>query len=485
MYAPDSPFTVYEASEWWGDSWDPITYGTEVDFCRPFFEQLDELFKKIPRPSLWQRNCENSEYANMALGSKNCYLCFGCVENEDCDYGHIVWNCKDTIDNLYLFKSESCYECVDCLSSNKLFYSQECENCADSIGLFDCRSCTDCIGCVGLIGKSYYVFNQPVSKEEYKQIKTEFMPLSKDSVNIILEKREELRRSLPQRSFFGSHNNDVSGNHIYNSHNIHNSFDIKSGEESKYVYTVLNAIGTYDSSFSVKLESCYEVLNCIGKDILFSHNCFECHDVMYSELCANSHDLFGCISLRNKSYCIFNKQYREEDYYAMRDKITAWLKERGDYGTFFPTWMSPFAYNESIANEYSEKSKEEALAQGFKWKHELPFIQGQGTIDYESISNNPTDYDESLTKEILTCTSCTKNYRLISREVAFYKRMNIPIPGECFNCRHQKRMRSRLPRTLYDGVCAHCGDSIKTSYDKEKQMTYKTYCEKCYQAEVI
>ncbi|MES2930510.1 MAG: hypothetical protein V4665_01875 [Patescibacteria group bacterium] len=485
MYAPDAPYTVYESAEWWSDSWDAISYGMDVDFSRLFFNELNELFKKVPRTALVRINCVNSDYVNMAIGSTNCYLCFGCVENEDCDYGHIIWNSRDTIDNLYLFKSESCYECIDCLSSNKLFYSQECEGCADSIGLFDCRSCTDCIGCVGLIGKSYHVFNQQVDKETYKQIKNEMMPLTPEKISIILAKREELRRNLPQRSFFGSHNNDVSGNHIYNSHNIHHSFDIKGGEDSKYVYTVRNAVDTYDGSFSVTLDSCYEALNCVGKNIYFSHLCIDSHDIMYSDSCFNCHELFGCFGLRNKSYCILNKQYSKDEYYELRDKLIEFLSQKGEFGSFFPTFMSPFAYNESIVNEYVERSEEEALEFGSQWKHDIPSTMGQGTMEWNALPENPEEYDESLTTEIFTCEACEKNYRLIPREIAFYRRMGIVIPRECFNCRHAKRMHARFPRTLYDGVCAHCGTVIRTPYDKDKQSLYHLFCEHCYQQEVV
>ena len=41
------------------------------------------------------------------------------------------------------------------------------------------------------------------------------------------------------------------------------------------------------------------------------------------------------------------------------------------YGHFFPNEISPFAYNETVAQEYFPLSKEEAEEQGFDWHAEL------------------------------------------------------------------------------------------------------------------
>ena len=38
------------------------------------------------------------------------------------------------------------------------------------------------------------------------------------------------------------------------------------------------------------------------------------------------------------------------------------------YGEFFPSELSPFCYNETIAQEYFPLTKEEATEQGYKWK---------------------------------------------------------------------------------------------------------------------
>lgn len=485
MYAPDVPFPVYESVEWWGDSWDAMSYGRDIDWSRPFFPQFNELSLHVPRFALTNVKSTGCEYANMTLGSNNCYLVFGAVDDQDCAYGHIVWNSTDTLDALYAFKSESCYECTDCLGCNRLLYSEECESCADSIGLFDCRSCTDCIGSVGLTGKNHYIFNQPVSAEEYKAFLKEHPLTSPTTLPFILEKREKLRRSLPQRAFFGSHNVNVSGNHVYNAKNVHDSFDVKSGEDSRYCYTSRQAINSYDCGFSPEIEECYQSLTCTGNNLVGCQICVDSHNIFYSENCFGSNNLFGCSGLRQKSYCIFNKQYSKEEYEVLVTRLIEHMKSHNEWGNFFPATLSPFAYNESIANEYMPLKKEEALSQGFRWRDDIPTTRGQGTISMNQLPKNPQDFSDILLNEVLTCEKCEKNYRLISYEIAFYKRMNLPLPTDCFNCRHETRMQARNPRTLWNGNCASCNKEIRTSYPPEKQKMYQIYCEACYQREMI
>ncbi len=485
VYDVETLFPVYDITEWWSDDWDPMSYGMEIDFETSFFKQLDRLFKTVPHASIMNVQSENCEYSNQVLKSKNCYLTFGCIEDEDCDYGHVIWNCRDCLDDLYLFRCESCYECIDCLGSTKLLYSQECEACVDSIGLFDCRNCLNCIGCVGQINKSYYIFNKQVTKEQYKEFVLQHPLNEKDSVDYILNEREKLRKIIPQRSFFGSHNNDVSGNHIYNAHNVHHSFDIKGGENSKYCFTVRKAIDSYDISFTADLEECYQSLT-IDKSnkVIGSQQIVDCHDVYYSEHCYNCSNIFGCYGLRKKSYCILNKQYSKEEYEKLTKEIIDVLKDNKEWGDFFPSFMTPFAYNEAIVNEYMPLTIEEALSKGFRWKDNIPSSKGQGTIEYPDLPKNPEQYSDELLKEILTCSRCEKNYKLIGREINFYKKNKLELPDKCFNCRHESRMSKRNPRNLWRGKCAKCNNDITTSYKPEDQKIYKIYCEKCYQQEV-
>ncbi|MBI5139474.1 hypothetical protein HZA26_02595, partial [Candidatus Nomurabacteria bacterium] len=369
VYHENAPFPVYSVDEWWSDDWDPMSYKIDLDLNKPFFEQVKELFVAVPRIGVMNTRCENCEYSNQIDNSKNCYFAFGCLEGEECDYSHIIWNCTFSIDCLYVFKCEGCYECIDCLGSNKLFYSEECENCIESVGLFDCRGCLNCIGCVGLVSKSYCIFNKQVTREEYLEFLERYPLYKKESIDYILSEREKLKTSLPQRAFFGSRNNSVSGNHIYNAHNVHNSFDIKSGENSKYCFTARKVIDSYDISFTGDAEECFNSLTMLGGNkVIGSQTIVDSHDVYYSEYCYNSNNIVGCYGLRKKSYCILNKQYSKEEYNSLLPKIIELIKKENGFGNFFPKEFSPFGYNEAIVNEYMPLNKEEALRLGFTWR---------------------------------------------------------------------------------------------------------------------
>ena len=446
MYSEKVPFPVWSHEEWWSDDWDAHTYGREVDFTQPFFSQIQKLWEVVPRYAVINTQSENCIYSNGVWKSKDCYFVFGCVDDENCAYGHIVWNSKDCFDGLYVFKSELCYECVDVLGSYHLLYSQDCESCNDSIGLYDCRGCSNCIGCVGLQQKNYYIFNESVGKEAYEKFLDQHPIGEPETIKMILGKREELRRILPQRNVFGSHNNNVLGDHIYNAKNIHYSFDVKGGEDSKYIFTCRKAIDSYDVSFTGDIELGYQNAHCNGRNIMFSHVLINCTDAYYSENCTNCHSIFGCEGLKSAEYCILNKKYSKEEYEMLLPKLIEHMRKTGEWGNYFPKEMIPFAYNESIVNEYFPLTKEEAIQKGYRWEDDIPRTKGQ----------------EAIKNDVLKCNTCGYNYKLTSQEITFYKRIGVGIPIDCFYCRHERRMKSRNVRILWPGVCAKCKKSSRS-----------------------
>ena len=55
MYAPDAPFKVYEQEIWWSDQWDPLQYGRDFDFKKPFLSSFGNSSCRF-RAWLWSIN---------------------------------------------------------------------------------------------------------------------------------------------------------------------------------------------------------------------------------------------------------------------------------------------------------------------------------------------------------------------------------------------------------------------------------------------
>ncbi|MBD3360348.1 hypothetical protein GF366_00940 [Candidatus Peregrinibacteria bacterium] len=141
--------------------------------------------------------------------------------------------------------------------------------------------------------------------------------------------------------------------------------------------------------------------------------------------------------------------------------------------------MSPFCYNESQAQIFFPLTKDEILRKGYKWKE--PDGKRVQLQTFE-ISENIDRVSDDILNEVLVCEDCGCNYKIIARELEFYRDMGIFIPRKCYQCRHKERVSKRTKWELFDRKCSNCGKNIKTAYPLDlKEMIY---CEKCYLEEV-
>src|SRR3989344_7471001 len=51
-YPQEKPQIVWCPECWYSDKLDPLAYGQDFDFSRPFFEQFTEMYKQVPTLSL-------------------------------------------------------------------------------------------------------------------------------------------------------------------------------------------------------------------------------------------------------------------------------------------------------------------------------------------------------------------------------------------------------------------------------------------------
>ncbi|MCB0345714.1 MAG: hypothetical protein KDD66_11395 [Bdellovibrionales bacterium] len=479
MYSQDCPFPVYETNYWWSDAWSAFDYGRAIDFQRPFFEQYQALAAAVPRFPIMNLQSENCGYSNFVFRAKDCYLVFGCVDNDSCMYGHIVWESENCVDNLYVYRSQWCSNCVDCVECYDVHYSFESTGCTESYFLYDCRSCSNCFGCWNLRGAQYCLFNQQFSREEYKQSMQQMFPMTWEKIEYVSGLLEERRRAecvVPEH--FGLKNEDVSGNHIYESKNLENCWDAKVLENCRHCYTVLNTNNSHDISFTAgPVQFCADVLTVTGCErVFYSHMLSNCSDSYLSEFCFNCRDVFGCIGLRNAQYCIFNKQYSKDDYFALRKRLIAHMEQTEEWGEFFPIKDSPFAYNESIVNEYYPLTKQEAQSLGWRWKERnVP----SAVPAAESAPKTINEADSETCKRVFKCQKSGQAYKVIPQELDFYRRIGLPLPSYCPDVRHEQRMNLRSARRLEPRTCAKCKGAILTAHTETAET--KLLCQDCYQ----
>ncbi len=506
MFKPEARFPVYCHECWWSDKWNPLDYGRDYDFKIPFFKQFAELQKVVPRPASYSTQNIESEYCNHTAHMKRGYLMFGSWFSENCGYGQTVIKSKDCWDCSFLKNCELCFASVDCTQCNQILFSQNCSGCIDSAFLYDCRNCQNCLFSYNLRNKNYHVFNKAVSKEEYQKIRHEML----GSRQALEKKFSEFRKTLKEKAIHkymtGERNYSVSGDFIYNSKNVKNSYYVLDGENHKY--SVRSTEGQKDSMdiFGVNAgELGYE-----SNNIDFSSRCFfsvngeNNMDSSYLVDCDHVNNSFGCISVRKKEYCILNKQYDKKMYEELKEKIISQMKElpyidkKGKsyaYGEFFPAELSPFYYNETIAQEYSQINEQEAKEMGYSWdaieeKNYTP------TKSWKDLPDTIEKVDDSILSEIILCEAwdsdkksaqnhnCTKAFRIIENELSMYRKWGIPLPRKCPNTRYFEMSQLRNPVNFWHRKCMKegCENEFETSYSPEKSDI--VYCERCYQQEV-
>jgi len=378
--------------------------------------------------------------------------------------------------------------------------------------------CNDCFGCANLRKSSYCIFNKQYTEEEYEK---EIEKMKLDTISGIKNAREKARDfwdTQPTKSQHGLKNLNSYGSHVTNCKNVKDSFLIREGENLRFCQylQVPKSKDCYDATaWGANMELHYETGICGDNsyNIKFSSDCWpNCKNLEYCTSCFSSSDCFGCVGLKKKQYCILNKQYSEEEYKELVEKIKKhmddmpFIDKKGriyKYGEFFPIEHSPFGYNNSTAIQFFPMTKEQAKENEYPW---IEVERGKYNITKKAVDlpDSINDADDGILKEIIECKNCKSPYRILENEFTFYKREKIPLPNLCDECRFKRRIEDRLKIEQYDKQCMCAGETDTTKTYKNTvehfhgknicKEEFKTghdpkrgeivYCEKCYQQEV-
>lgn len=496
IFAPGVEHRVYCHNCWWSDKWDQNAFGKEYDSTRSFLVQFFELFKQAPTPALSNSNPINSEYIQHTSNSKNCYLVFfsgGAAGNEDCSYSYRLDGCKNCVDCSYTTQSENSYELIDATHCNNVFYSRYTENSFDSAFLYDCRNCSNCFGSIGLRNKQNYFFNAALSKDAYQEKLRAHDTGSYQAMLSCRKQADELVAKHPHVYANIVKSMSCTGDDIVGSKNCKDCYFIKNSEESKYI--VISQAGVHDSydvhsGFGEQLYECFMVIGSSSK-IFYSGIVIGSKNLQYCYFMINCSDCFGCVGLRNKQYCILNKQYTKEEYQRLVPKIIAQMITEKHYGEFFPIEESPFPYNDTVAQEYVQLTQEGAESRGLGW-YEPAEKNYKITLDSANIPDIIRTVGDDILNQVIACAHkgecfhhCSTAFRITPAELEFYHKANLPLPRLCHNCRYYDRAARRNPFKLWHRHCMKegCKNEFETTYAPEKKAI--VYCESCYQQEVV
>ncbi len=499
IYSPDKPNTVYCMKCWWADDWDGTEYALDYDPSRPFLSQVKELIAKTP----WQAlevaylTLTNSEYINASGHIKNSYLIFWADYCENAFYSSYLNGLKDSLDCYRMVNSELCYEDTGCNKCFRTFFSEECSACTDVWFSRSLTGCTNCFGCINLRNKNYWIFNEQYSKEDYFKKLTEFNLESRRNLNQLINKVEDFWAKHPRRFYEGnSLNVNVSGDYVYESKNTKNAYLVTSAEDSKFIQ--INSLPTtkdcYDyTGWGNNAEKIYEsaVVGEGVSNIKFSDECWpDAINIEYSIYATACKNVFGCVNLKRKNHCILNKEYPKEEYEKLITQIREDMKKNPyrdasgksyPYGEFFSMEFSPFCYNETLAQRFFPKTKEEILEKKLTW-HDKEENQYNITIKGADLPGAIKETRDSIVNEVIGCENCGKAFKITPIELNLMRRLCFPLPEKCPNCRQERRFKRTNPPKLYNRTCQKCEKEIETSYAPDRPEI--VYCESCYNSEI-
>ena len=292
MFSPEMGLTVYDRDIWWSDKWNPLDYGQDYDFSKPFFEQYKELLHRVPLLNLGNTNCVKSEYGNHNENLRNSYLVYASYTGENVYYSNGLVDVKDSWDLYKLTKSEQCYNSTLCASCYNTHFSYDSDECINCTFVTSCLGLHDCLGCVNLRHKRNCIFNKQYTPEEYAKKLKEYDLGSYNGLKKFEEEYKEFLKTQFRRYAFLLKSVNSTGDNIMFAKNSRMVFDSYGEMENcKYITHAVTVKDSYDAyGTGAKMELLYE-----GVDA--GINAYNMHFCILAHSCVNVDYVYTCLNI--------------------------------------------------------------------------------------------------------------------------------------------------------------------------------------------
>ena len=470
IFSPNKPYTIYDYGVRWNWNWDPEMFALSSN--TKVYDALNQLILRVPMWNRFAVENENSEYVNIVWYSKDSYMSFASINIEKCMYVRESIDSTYCVDCFFAIKSNHCYDCLQVNNCFNLYNSENCNNCSDSSYLYNCTNCHNCFNCSNLDNKSFCIDNKQYTEQEYnKHPKKNPEDLTRSPVHWC-------KQQWCEDSFW---------NNLTNCHNCSFVSDTVSSVNTKYTRYEDEAKDCMDTFTSLN-DTCIYMISCPH-----SYACwcvFYSRALKYSWYCCNCYDCsncFACVWLKNKEYCIYNKQYSKEEYNQIVPQIIAQMIRDKQRWEFFNPQLSYFGYNETIAMEFYPISKEDAIKMWYKREdYEAPMPNVEKFVQWKDlpklwckvIQEKKPEFLQKILNYAIVCEVSKKPFRITKQEIDFYIKHDLPLPTKHPDVRHQDRVERKEGSVLHLIHCDECGEEMLSVHKQWKWK--KILCEKCF-----
>jgi len=489
IFSKECPFLVYDYKYFIDDEFDPFSFGIKYENGNSPMETLLEFRKKFPVPSFLNRDPSsiNSEYSNGGRDLKNGYYVMACYHVEDAWYSLMIDKSRNVMDSYYIHDSEFVYNGINSDHLYKSSFIYFSSNCTDSNFLFDCRNCMNCFGCVNLRNAKYGVYNKKLTKEEYETFINSITPFSRKTITDSKERFWQLVKSLPMNGPRIIASDNVMGVKISNSRNLFDVTDSVNSENIRHSDGALSHKDSMDFLYSGGHSSLLYMDTNIGshssrvKFSISSKFCTDCEFIFNSK---NLNNCFMCFGLQNKSYCILNKQYTEEEYFKIIDEIKTEMLKRGEYSDGPGFGFSAQAYNFSIGQIlYPLTDKEIQNFGGYVAQEPETNVGDLEILNIDQLPQIINEVKDDILNKAIRCEITSRPFKIILSELSFLRRMGLPLPTIHPSVRMENRWKISPVGKKYMTTCAKCDKKIESLFNPKEEFIL--YCEDCYKKEVV
>jgi len=415
-----------------------VSYGVEYNSDEDFFVQLEKLRKTVPTSTLFAYGSrENSDYANCIINGKNSYLSITVVDSENVCYSLSIKDGSVNVFNSAMVRdnSQNIYQSIGIIQSYNVFYSKYCHNCTDIWFCTNCIGSTHCLFCDDLENASYCIQNKQYTPEEYEKKKEELLHKNKENFDKAYNTLSNIAKNITSSDSTGQLliECDALSNwyYSYKIQNGRNTFLVGGKEWDQNIFNVFmagapSATNIYGS-----------VWGWMYSDQVYSSFMFDnCTNIWYSLAMADCSYCIGCVWLKNKQFCILNKQYTKEERFTLADQILHDLDKQWKLWLYLPAEMNPFYCNDTMASVIKNYEAKDCVDRGYMWredkiKTDIPtdaeVVKTSDLWQYESFDDEKRSVNQDILKKIIIDEQWNY-YRIVQMEYDFLLKHWLPLP---------------------------------------------------------